>query len=100
MVKKMLFQKSLRRHAFLSGRAVMRAEMRLLMANYHARGGNALALRFQAKATVGLFFARNSDVTDGVFHGVAPKGGDATMRARMARKLKLIAVSTHPSTPV
>jgi hypothetical protein len=35
----MLFQKSLRRHAFLSGRAVMRAEMRLLMARIIARGG-------------------------------------------------------------
>jgi len=40
MVKKqMLFQNSLRRHAFLSGRAVMRAEMRLLMARIITRGG-------------------------------------------------------------
>jgi hypothetical protein len=40
MVKKqMLFQNSLRRHAFLSGRAVTRAEMRLLMARIITRGG-------------------------------------------------------------
>jgi hypothetical protein len=37
--KQMLFQKSLRRHAFLSGRAGMRAEMRLLMARIITRGG-------------------------------------------------------------
>src|SRR5262249_11695279 len=39
---------------------------------------DALALRFESQATVGLFFTRNTDVADGVFHGVAP--GRATPR--------------------
>ena len=33
--------------------------------------GDALALCFQSQAAVGLFFARNADVADGVCHGVS-----------------------------
>jgi hypothetical protein len=35
-----------------------------------AVGGDALALGFETEATVGLFFAGHTDVTEGVFHGV------------------------------
>jgi hypothetical protein len=38
-----------------------------------AVGGNALALRFEAKATLSLFFAGHSDVADGVSHRVFDK---------------------------
>ena len=39
----------------------------------HVAGrSNAMAQRFVTQAIVRLFFARNSDVADGVFHRVAP----------------------------
>jgi hypothetical protein len=37
-----------------------------------AVGGDALTLGCKPQAAVGLLFARNSDVSDGVFHGVIP----------------------------
>src|SRR5262249_50044674 len=37
--------------------------------------GNALPLRLETQAAVGLFFTRNTDVADGVFrHGDLPRG--------------------------
>src|SRR5262249_43249641 len=41
-------------------------EMELL---HSAVGGDPLALDFEAEATIGLFFARNSNVGDRVVHG-------------------------------
>ena len=35
-----------------------------------AVGSNALALGFEAQAAVGLFVAENTDLADGVLHGV------------------------------
>src|SRR5262249_51218814 len=36
-----------------------------------ALGGDALTLRLETEATIGLFVAGDSDVAEGVFHGVA-----------------------------
>src|SRR5262249_424704 len=38
---------------------------------HRAIGGHSLALRLETEAAFGLFFTRNPDVPDGVFHGVS-----------------------------
>jgi len=61
-----------------AGKRLIGADSRILellgkaQALHGAVCGNALALRPVAQAAVGLFSTGNSDVVDGVFHGVAP----------------------------
>jgi hypothetical protein len=68
----------------LTGQGLAGADSRILenlseMQTLHRTvSSDALALRLETEAAVGLFFARNPDVTDGVIHGVAP--GRATPR--------------------
>jgi hypothetical protein len=44
--------------------------MNPMQALHRAVRSNSLALGFETEATVSLFFARNTDVADGVIHGV------------------------------
>ena len=53
-------------------------DLRQIEPFYGATGRDALALCFEAQSAFGLFVAGNSDVPDGVFHGVSP--GRATPR--------------------